>query len=262
MTTEFPSELQFVDYNQIPVLEIQHPKCTAKIALQGAHLLSWQPHHAHQDVFWLSDVEPFTQGNAIRGGVPICYPWFVLAKQPAHGTARIRLWDLVGYEMNENGVQLCFQLDDEAQIEMHLGEECLLTFTHLGEEPAQVALHSYFNVANIEQVELENLPEQCFDSLTQQQQAVEIPRKITKNVDEIYPAEKSPTLIQDKGNQRQIAVEHQNGSEIVVWNPWRKATSAMSETGYQTMVCVETARIHRLLQQSEQVAVKISIKSC
>ncbi|VTR55526.1 aldose 1-epimerase [Actinobacillus pleuropneumoniae] len=64
------------------------------MALQGAQLLSWQPATAKQDVLWLSEIEPFQKGNAIRGGVPICYPWFGSVKSPSHGTARIREWSL------------------------------------------------------------------------------------------------------------------------------------------------------------------------
>lgn len=265
MTKQLTPELVLVDYNQIPVLEITHPKVKAKVALQGAHLLSWQPVHSEQDVFWLSEVEPFEQGNAIRGGVPICYPWFGGVKQPPHGTARNRLWELSHYQVQTDQVKLEFSLFDEnqqleAKMEMELGLTCQLRFTHLAQGEAQVALHSYFNVKNIEQVELFGLPEQTFNSLIQQQQAVSSPRKIAELVDEIYRANQQPTLIQDLGYSRQMMVEHQNASEVVVWNPWHKAMSGMSETGYRTMVCVETARIYQLVQSGEQVSVKISVK--
>lgn len=257
--------LQLTHYHQIPIIEIAHPKVKAKVALQGAHLLSWQPAHSAQDVFWLSEVEPFKLGNAIRGGVPICYPWFGGVKQPAHGTARNRLWELSAYHVQPEQVKLEFSLFDdnknlEAKMEMELGETCQLCFTHLAEGEAQVALHSYFKVKNIEQMELFGLPDRVFNSLIQQQQAVSSPRKIAELVDEIYEANQQPTLIQDLGYSRQIEVEHCNASEVVVWNPWHKVMSGMSETGYRTMVCVETARIHQLLRSGEQVSVKISVK--
>ena len=123
-----------------------------------------------------------------------------------------------------------------------------------------MALHSYFKVKNIEQMELFGLPDRVFNSLIQQQQAVSSPRKIAELVDEIYRANQQPTLIHDLGSPRRIEVEHCNASEVVVWNPWHKAMSGMSETGYRTMVCVETARIHQLLRSGEQVSVKISVK--
>ena len=86
------------------------------------------------------------------------------------------------------------------------------------------------------------------------------PRAINENVDCIYAAPPQPTEIHDQANQRTLFVTHQNASDVVLWNPWHKATSSMSENGYQTMVCVETARIHRYLEAGETVAVRLSVK--
>ncbi|MDH2924369.1 glucose-6-phosphate 1-epimerase [Nicoletella semolina] len=258
---QLPPELNIIHYNDIPVLEISHPKVKAKISLQGAQLLSWQPAQSQQDVLWLSEVESFNAGNAIRGGVPICYPWFGGVKSPSHGYARIQQWALADYQVENEQIWLAFDFQDEARLEMVLGSTCGLTFTHLAQEPAQLALHTYFNVANIQQVSLEGLPTRCFNSLTKQEETVTSPRKITENVDCIYPITQPLTAtIRDLGYQRHIQVEHLNATDVVVWNPWHKPTSGMSEQGYQTMVCVETARIHHLMTQGEQVSVKISLQ--
>lgn len=250
-----------VNYNQIPVLEINHSALKAKISLQGAQLLSWQPSHCEQDVLWLSEIEPFELGTAIRGGVPICYPWFGGVKQPSHGFARIQLWELTRAEALADSVIVALKLGDLATIEMKLGQTCELIFTQLSDEPAQLALHSYFNVADIQQVALHHLPTESFNSLTQRTQAVSSPRYIDQQVDEIYAADHLPTVIADSLMKREISVAHHNASEIVVWNPWHKTTSGMAETGYQTMVCVETARIHRVLNKGEQVSVSLSVTS-
>ena len=103
-------ELSLYAYNDIPVLHLHHRVGTAKIALQGAHLFSWQPAHSKQDVLWLSDIEPFNAGTAIRGGIPICYPWFNNAGTPAHGFARTSLWQLSDYEIGSDKVRLVFSL--------------------------------------------------------------------------------------------------------------------------------------------------------
>lgn len=250
--------LQLTQHNELSVLEINHPKVKAKVALQGAQLLSWQPAQAKQDVLWLSEIEPFQNGVAIRGGVPICYPWFGTAKEPAHGTARIREWTLVENSASAENVRLVFTLDNEAKIEMILGESCELYFSHLQAEPAQFALHTYFNVGDIEQIEVQGLPTTCEDKLTNSQADVPSPRKIRESVDCIYAAQ-AVNFIQDFANQRTIRIEHINASETVLWNPWQKAVGGMSESGYKTMVCVETARIYRLVQQNEKVGVKISL---
>ena len=106
-------ELTLERINEIPVLTLNHPVGSARIALQGAQLLNWQPKGVEQDIFWLSEIESFTQGVAIRGGVPICYPWFGGVKQPSHGTARLRLWQLSDYDLQANKVRLEFSLFSE-----------------------------------------------------------------------------------------------------------------------------------------------------
>ena len=102
-------ELHLIRQNDIPILYLKHTVGTAKIALQGAQLISWQPKNTAKDVLWLSEIEPFQSGVAIRGGVPICYPWFGSVKQPAHGTARIRLWQLSHYDISAQKVRLEFE---------------------------------------------------------------------------------------------------------------------------------------------------------
>ncbi|HDR1021509.1 TPA: D-hexose-6-phosphate mutarotase [Pasteurella multocida] len=257
--------LSLVEYNQIPVLSLQHSVGSALIALQGAQLLQWKPTTAKQEVLWLSEVEPFQLGNAIRGGVPICYPWFGPVKSPSHGTACIRLWQLTDYQIDDEKVRLEFGLFSEdhlieAKIAMIFSETCELIFTHYGEDEAQLALHSYFNVGDIAQIEVHGLTTTCLSNLTKQQETVPSPRKIAENVDCIYQIDNAQNTIIDPMLQRHIKIEQQNSSDVVLWNPWHKATSGMSETGYQTMVCVETARISKPLQQGEQVSVLFKVK--
>ncbi|OOF58202.1 D-hexose-6-phosphate mutarotase [Rodentibacter myodis] len=257
-------ELYLVQHNEIPVLHLEHDIGSAKIALQGAQLLSWTPKGVERDVLWLSEIEPFQTGSAIRGGIPLCYPWFGSAKQPAHGTARIRLWNLSRYAISAEKVRLEFELFSdlniiEAKVEMAFSDKCQVTFTHYGEQPAQVALHSYFNVGDITQVEVANLPETCFNSLTQTQENVPSPRRIGENVDCIYSVDNTQNQIIDEAFQRTIELQHHNASQIVLWNPWHKATSAMSEKAYLNMVCVETARIHQLLTFGESISVEIGV---
>ncbi|WP_281703978.1 D-hexose-6-phosphate mutarotase [Aggregatibacter kilianii] len=261
-------ELSLYAYNDIPVLHLQHAVGSAKIALQGAHLFSWQPAQSQQDILWLSEIEPFETGTAIRGGVPICYPWFGNAGSPAHGFARTSLWQLSDYEIRTDKVRLVFSLFSAlnivlAKVEMQFSEQCELRFTHYGDSAmknVQVALHSYFNVADINHTRISNLPTECFNSLSQSQEVVPSPRAIRENVDCIYTAPQQPTEVHDIGNHRIITVEHLNAGNVVLWNPWHKTTSNTTENGYQTMVCVETARIDEYLQTGETVAVRLSVK--
>ena len=100
--TPYLSQRQMGD---LPIVVVSHPKVRAAIALQGAHLLSWQP-SGQQPVIWLSDKTPFATGKAIRGGVPICWPWFGPAGEPAHGFARNQPWTLTAHDENEDAVML------------------------------------------------------------------------------------------------------------------------------------------------------------
>lgn len=257
-------ELRLVQYHQIPVLELNHHLGQAKIALQGAQLLSWQPTNSKKDLLWLSEIEPFEAGKAIRGGIPICYPWFGSQQQPAHGTARIRLWHLTEYQLTTQKVRLVFHLFDqhqlpEATLEMQFQQDCQLKFTHYGEQPAQLALHSYFNIANIDQIAVQGLPTQCYNALNKQQESVPSPRRIDQFVDCIYRITQPETTIIDENWQRQIQLKHHNASNVVLWNPYQSTPANMTENGYKTMVCLETARIDRLLQQGESVTLNIQV---
>ena len=91
-------------------------------------------------------------------------------KQPSHGTARLRLWQLSDYDLKLIKVRLEFSLFSEygvieAKMKMEFTDKCTMTLTHLGQEPAQAALHSYFNISDISQIEVQNLPSRCYDSL-------------------------------------------------------------------------------------------------
>ena len=256
-------ELTLEYINEIPVLILNHSVGSARIALQGAQLLNWQPKGVEQDIFWLSEIEPFTQGVAIRGGVPICYPWFGGVKQPSHGTARLRLWQLSDYDLQANKVRLEFSLFSEygvieAKMKMEFTDKCTMTLTHLGQEPAQAALHSYFNIGDISQIEVQNLPNRGYDSLLGKHADVPSTRRIEQGVDCIYTLEKDKIFLVDKAFNRRIQITHHYADSIVLWNPWEKTPSAMQPEGYRTMVCIETARLEKLLQFGESISAEIS----
>lgn len=259
-------ELSLQQYNEIPVLVLEHSVGKAQISLQGAHLLSWQPRHCDKDVLWLSEIEPFRLGNAIRGGIPICYPWFGGVKAPTHGYARIKLWQLTDYEITKEKVRLefcLFSVDHcvEVKVIMIFTQECEIIFEHYGKETAQLALHSYFNLSQVEDVIIHNLPTQCFNALTQQQEEVCSPRTIDQHIDCIYSISYFDChQIIDEKYKRTIEVEHNNASDVVLWNPWHKEIPGMHQNSYKTMVCLETARIHQTLSQGESVYLRIRVK--
>ncbi|MEG2115535.1 MAG: D-hexose-6-phosphate mutarotase, partial [Hafnia sp.] len=100
--------------DELPIVVVNHPKVRAAVTLQGAHLLTWQP-SGEKPVLWLSSESAFKNGVAIRGGIPICWPWFGPAGQPAHGFARNLPWTLAAHDEDENGVILTFTLEQSPE---------------------------------------------------------------------------------------------------------------------------------------------------
>ncbi|MBV7435199.1 hypothetical protein KRX19_09210 [Cardiobacteriaceae bacterium TAE3-ERU3] len=260
------ADLTLRQCGEIDVLVLSHAHCEAAVSLQGAQLLHWRPATVKQNVIWLSEVEPFKAGHAIRGGVPICYPWFGKADgEPAHGTARIRNWSLDDWQIGDEGAILLFGLYDdhglEATLHIQLGEACMLTLTHQRDTRAQAALHSYFQIGDITQTHVSGLPTSCFDANAQQQSEVPSPREIDAPTDCIYQIEQPVQCIHDHGNQRTITLVHKNASDTVLWNPWYNTPSAMRDDAYKEMLCLETARINRPLLQGESLSVSILVNA-
>lgn len=102
--------------DQLPLVVVDHPQVRAAVTLQGAHLVAWQP-AGEQPVLWLSEKSAFQEGVAIRGGVPICWPWFGKIATPNHGFARILPWELSDHSEDDQQVQLTFTLRDSTQTE-------------------------------------------------------------------------------------------------------------------------------------------------
>ncbi len=119
---------------------------------------------------------------------------------------------MLEHTSSADGIRVVLGLENQAKLEMILGEVCELYFTHLAPEPAQAALHTYFQVGDITKTEVQGLATQCFDKLTNQEIEVPSPRKISENVDCIYPAQ-AVNFIQDFANQRTIKVEHINATK-------------------------------------------------
>ena len=173
------------------------------------------------------------------------------------------MWQLSDYDLQANKVRLEFSLFSEygvieAKMKMEFTDKCTMTLTHLRQEPAQAALHSYFNIGDISQIEVQNLPSRCYDSLQGKHTDVPSTRRIEQGVDCIYTLEEDKTFLVDKAFNRRIQITHHHADSIVLWNPWEKTPSAMKADGYRNMVCIETARLEKLLQFGESISAEIS----
>lgn len=238
-----------------PIYVIDHPTCVARVALHGAQVMSWRP--ADEDeVLYLSPDAVLKEGKAIRGGVPICWPWFnahpTNPEMPPHGIARTRFWNLISASENDEGVVLDFEMADgiwHAAVTLKLGEalEVILVTRNPNEIPIVIsgALHPYFAVSDIEQVRIVNLEGADYlDTTGDPTQRVQ-KGALTFNgeVDSIYDSSSSVLLVDDLSG-RTLLIEKNGSPSTVVWNPWVEKAAALADLpndDYQKFCCIEAA---------------------
>lgn len=238
----------------------------ASVALQGAQVLSWQP-AGHTEVLWLSPKAKLGTGTAVRGGIPVCWPWFAIHPQdpakPLHGFVRTRVWDVVASSISHGMVRLGLRTqtraDDtalwphaaEVALTVELGSSLSLALstrnTGAAALPLTEALHSYFRVGDIARVHVEGLDGRTYidkvaanDRKTQ----AEAQLRIYGEVDRIYLGDTAKVALVDAGLRRRIEVASGGSRSTVVWNPWTERSAHMPDVGadgYRTMLCVETA---------------------
>ncbi len=262
--------IDLCDYQGQSLIRINHALCKGAISLHGGHLIDFQP--AHQEpMIWLSENALFQSDKAIRGGVPICWPWFGKAAMPSHGFARTQEWQLDAQFEDEMGVTLELTLSDNAEtlsiwpnhfhnrLIVHFGADAVeisLTTTNTDNKAWLYggALHSYLNVSDIHQTTVNQLGNQFFDGtqgmLNCSSDGTLI---INKEIDRIYGNAENPVLVNDE--KRTLLIEHAGGDSVVVWNPWlesSKSMADMTDNGYKTMICVEAAQPETSIQLEPQ----------
>ncbi|MCT4717320.1 D-hexose-6-phosphate mutarotase [Enterobacteriaceae bacterium H18W14] len=246
--------------DELEVIVVDHPQVRASLTLQGAHLLSWKP-AGEDEVLWLSNNTPFKDGKALRGGVPICWPWFGPAEDkdlPAHGFARNLPWTLSAHDEDANGVSLTFELkssDESRKFWPHdftlyarykLGETCEMELEAHGEFECTSALHTYFNVGDIADVKVSGLGKAYIDKVLggEKGELANGVQTFPDRTDRVYLAAEERSVIHDANLKRTIDVLHQHHSNVVGWNPGPALSVSMADMpddGYKTFVCVETA---------------------
>lgn len=247
------------------IAEVANQHALANIALQGAHIATFQP-RGEEPVLWLSPNAKFAPGKSIRGGAPICWPWFGPHKAdsglPGHGFARTVPWELLETRAHSDGsTSLRFGLIENAttraqwphastaQLEVSVGKalKVELVTTNTGDAPFELgeALHTYFQISDVDNMTITGL-EGCeyldkvldFTRCTQQGGI-----KIASEVDRVYVNTEADCVIEDKGLKRAIRIAKQGSRSTVVWNPWKEKAEKMGDFGpalHRDMVCVES----------------------
>jgi dihydroxy-acid dehydratase len=243
----------------------------ATICLQGAHVVSFRPKSQQEPVVWLSDAASFAPGKSIRGGAPVCWPWFGAHASetgyPAHGFARTVPWEVVGTRRrNDAKTEITLQLVESEQtraqwphptrltLTVVVGEklEMQLATTNLGDAPVQIgeALHTYLHVSDIGAVKVSGLEGSDYHDKVgeaarrKQRDAI----AFKGEVDRVYVDTPADCVIEDAGLKRRIRIAKSGSLSTIVWTPWTGKAEKMGDlgrgksgAGWREMVCVESA---------------------
>ncbi len=253
--------------SELPLIELHNNNGRAQICLQGGQIMRYQP-KGQPDVIWLGTQSLFEKGKAIRGGIPICWPWFgdhpSNQALPAHGLVRTRLWRVLERNEDQSTSSLRLSIEDDQdtrqlwpykfRLELLIQLDHKLKLTLSTHNPNDVemliseALHSYFAVSNIGRIQIEGLEGACFrDKLDHLQQGMQRdPLTIRSEIDQIYENTGAPVTINDAILKRRLIITKANSRSTVVWNPWAEKARALADFGdldYKTMLCVETANV-------------------
>ena len=257
--------------DDLELIVVDHPQVKASVALQGAHLLSWKP-AGEEEVLWLSGNTPFKNGVALRGGVPICWPWFGPSAQPglpSHGFARNLPWALKGHDEDDKGAVLTFELKSSEATRQYwpheftllarfkLGKTCEIELEAHGEFETTSALHTYFNVGDIAAVKVSGLGERYIDKVKNAEEGVlsNGTETFPDRTDRVYLNAETCSVIHDDALNRNIDVTHHHNSNVVAWNPGPALSVSMGDmpdNGYKTFVCVETCCVTETQKASEE----------
>ncbi len=283
---EIPGRVTFLDgHGDLPKLEISTRWSDAELYLQGAHITRFQKKN-EPPVLFLSQVSRFQPGNAIRGGIPIIFPWFGAREgEPMHGFARTQTWLLKEILILGNGevsLRLCLPDSPEAALFSKFSLEYLVTF---GESLTaelivknenvdqdfvfENCLHTYFNVGDISAASLRGLKGTDYldkpDNFSRKSETNEELR-ISGETDRVYLNTKATVEIHDRILRRKILVEKTGSNSTVVWNPWIARAQQMPDFGneeYLHMVCVESGNVAEnkiALSPGQSSSLKISVK--
>lgn len=255
----------------LPRYEITTPLAEAHIYLHGAQVAHFAP-AGQQPVLFMSAQSWFKGGKAMRGGVPIIFPWFGPRPShpdaPAHGFARTRSWTAESIRQQPDGsVEVALCLEPDAQTRAIWGEPhdwflryritvgaaltLQLEIENRGEQPFQCeeALHTYFKVSDVGAITVCGLEGAEYldkaDGMARKVQGNE-PIRFTQETVRIYVNTGAACAIEDPGLHRRIVVEKTGSESTIVWNPWIEQAQAFADFGddeWRGMVCVETGNV-------------------
>lgn len=273
------SQTGFSHLTDLPCWTLQYNQATAVVSAYGAQVLSYRPAE-NQELLWLSPKAQWHNNTPIRGGIPLCWPWFGPANPlfnpeqqtlPNHGLVRNRIWQLklqqetnscvilvltttldsLPYLPDSVSVDVIISLSDTLLVQLHCSHPLL----------QQAALHSYFNTGDIHHTQVQPLPLRYHDNLSKEYiNDTGTSLSVTSEVDRIYFQTSENLSIQTPAQH--IAITQQGHDSTVLWNPWRdrsKQLADINDDDYLKFICVETAHLSVTQAKSLYISQKISI---
>ena len=238
----------------------------ASLCLQGAQLTHFQPAAQAAPLLWLSPRARYAAQRPIRGGVPVCWPWFGAhasdASLPLHGYARVAPWELIDSACVDGVVQLTLRMraddatrlvwphDTPLELYVEVGDALSLELTTINADEVPVklgeALHAYFTIGDVEQVEVLGLADTRYLDKTQgfAEARQSGPLRIAGETDRVYLDTEARCSIVDPLLQRRVVIDKSGSSSTVVWNPGEQRAADMADIGsahWRGMLCVESA---------------------
>ncbi|MCG9556667.1 D-hexose-6-phosphate mutarotase [Vibrio kanaloae] len=257
--TVLSDNVTIVEHQGVKLVRVIHDKANAAISLFGGHVVSFQP-RGQEDLIWMSQQAKFDGKAALRGGIPVCWPWFGRIATPAHGFARSSEWQLIEHRESEAGVIVSLGLKPseatlaawhhqfDARLNVEIGDQLKVTLdvknTDSHPWTFSGALHTYLNIGDIHSTTTTGMGAEYIDSLQGGkicQGGAEL--VLTDTIDRVYTQPEAQIYIADKKLDRTLTVENHGHNSAVLWNPWAEGAASMGDMqddGYLTMLCVES----------------------
>lgn len=247
-----------------PILVIEHAAATGRIALNGAHVTDWIP-EGHDPVLYMSADAILETGKPIRGGIPVCWPWFgphpTDSTKPAHGFVRQMAWEVDVARESDSGVDIVLKLQDSAatrafwphsfqvRLHVHMGATLLVSLqaqnTGSSAWTMTGALHTYFNVEDVRKISIHGLhgTQYVEGRLSPDKRPQSGTIIIDQEVDRMYISD-ATVIVHDPLWKRELVIEKAGSLATVVWNPWiekSKRLADLPDEAYPEFLCVEAA---------------------
>lgn len=252
----------------LPCVDVNTPAVSGRVYFQGAHVTAWKP-KGTADVLWTSAKSNWEAGKPIRGGVPLCFPWFgpnaADATLPLHGFARLLPWELEATRAGDAGkVALVMVLrsspatktwwphDFELRHRITFGDQLIMKLEVLntGSAPFEIeeAQHTYFTIGDARQVQITGCEDVEYVDKVDNKKIKTQEGLVTFSgeTDRVYTDARASNILIDPVLKRRITIQKTDSRSTVIWNPWINKSKAMPDFGddeWTGMCCIETANV-------------------